>query len=187
MGRNSATLIYGTRDAVLVDTFFTIDNSIKLADEIAASGKNPTYTYITHGHGDHFFGINALKQRFPDVRAVATASDVDCITTSSSRTSWKGSGADASLDKCPTSRAPLRAWMEHRSSWRTPPDCRSPIATWTYGWRSQARPYFGCWPPERAHGRGLHAAAAHRLTIVKRSVCGFDFCPAALDAVIRSA
>jgi glyoxylase-like metal-dependent hydrolase (beta-lactamase superfamily II) len=70
---NSATLIYGTRDAVLVDTFLTLDQSVQLADEVAASGKNLTHVYITHGHGDHFFGLGALKQRFPSVRAVATA------------------------------------------------------------------------------------------------------------------
>ena len=39
---NSATLIYGDRDAVLVDTFFTLEHSAKLADQIAATGKNLT-------------------------------------------------------------------------------------------------------------------------------------------------
>jgi glyoxylase-like metal-dependent hydrolase (beta-lactamase superfamily II) len=76
---NSATLIYGTRDAVLVDTFLTLDQSVQLADEVAASGKNLTHVYITHGHGDHFFGLAALRQRFPDVRAVATAAVIDRI------------------------------------------------------------------------------------------------------------
>ena len=76
---NSATLIYGARDAVLVDTFLTIDQSVQLADEVAASGKNLTHVYITHGHGDHFFGLGALKQRFPNVRAVATAVVIDRI------------------------------------------------------------------------------------------------------------
>jgi glyoxylase-like metal-dependent hydrolase (beta-lactamase superfamily II) len=76
---NSATLIYGERDAVLVDTFLTIDQSVQLADEVAASGKNLTHVYITHGHGDHFFGLGALKQRFPNVRAVATAVVIDRI------------------------------------------------------------------------------------------------------------
>jgi glyoxylase-like metal-dependent hydrolase (beta-lactamase superfamily II) len=76
---NSATLIYGERDAVLVDTFFTLDHSVKLVDQIASSGKNLTYIYVTHGHGDHFFGINMLKERFPSARAVARASVVDRI------------------------------------------------------------------------------------------------------------
>jgi glyoxylase-like metal-dependent hydrolase (beta-lactamase superfamily II) len=74
---NSATLIYGERDAVLVDTYLTIDQGVELADQVAAAGKNLTHIYITHGHGDHFFGINALKQRFPNVRVVAPASVVD--------------------------------------------------------------------------------------------------------------
>jgi len=71
------------RDAVLVDTFLTLDHAVELADQIAASGKNLTYLYITHGHGDHFFDINALKRRFPNVRAVATASVVDRRAASS--------------------------------------------------------------------------------------------------------
>jgi glyoxylase-like metal-dependent hydrolase (beta-lactamase superfamily II) len=74
---NAATLIYGERDAVLVDTFLTIDHGVELADHVAATGKNLTHIYITHSHGDHFFGINALKERFPNVRAVATASVAD--------------------------------------------------------------------------------------------------------------
>ena len=74
---NSATLIAGEHDAILVDTFLTIDQNAQLADQIAATGKNLTHVYITHPHGDHFFGINALKQRFPHMKAVSTASVVN--------------------------------------------------------------------------------------------------------------
>ena len=69
---NSATLIYGEQDAVLVDTFLTVEQSNGLADAIVASGKTLKAIYITHSHGDHFFGIKVLQNRFPSVKALAT-------------------------------------------------------------------------------------------------------------------
>jgi glyoxylase-like metal-dependent hydrolase (beta-lactamase superfamily II) len=68
----SSTLIYGKRDAVLVDAFITVEQADALVDWVEASGKNLTMIYVTHGHGDHFFGIGALLDRFPNARAVAT-------------------------------------------------------------------------------------------------------------------
>ncbi len=65
----ASTLIYGKRDAVLVDAFITIEQADALVDWVAASGKNLTTIYVTHGHGDHFFGIGALLDRFPNARA----------------------------------------------------------------------------------------------------------------------
>lgn len=69
---NSATLIYGESDAVLVDTFLTIEQSNELVEWIAASGKNLTTIYITHAHGDHFFSLGTLLDRFPNAKPVAT-------------------------------------------------------------------------------------------------------------------
>jgi glyoxylase-like metal-dependent hydrolase (beta-lactamase superfamily II) len=68
----ASTLIYGKQDAVLVDAFMTVKQADALADWVVASGKNLTAIYITHGHGDHWFGIGALLERFPNARAVAT-------------------------------------------------------------------------------------------------------------------
>jgi glyoxylase-like metal-dependent hydrolase (beta-lactamase superfamily II) len=68
----ASTLIYGKRDAVLVDAFMTIKQADDLVDWISASGKNLTTIYITHGHGDHWFGIGTLLDRFPNAKAVAT-------------------------------------------------------------------------------------------------------------------
>jgi hypothetical protein len=43
-----------------------------LYKKIEDGGKNLTTIYITHGHGDHWFGIGALLERFPGARAVAS-------------------------------------------------------------------------------------------------------------------
>ena len=69
----SSTLISGERDAVLVDTPITVDQNQKLVDWIAHSGKNLTAIYATHGHGDHFFGVNTIQKKFPKARFVATS------------------------------------------------------------------------------------------------------------------
>src|SRR5260370_27433704 len=68
----SSTLMYGKRDAVLVDAFITVEQADALVDWVQANGKNLTTIYATHGHGDHFFGVGALLDRFPNAKAVAT-------------------------------------------------------------------------------------------------------------------
>jgi glyoxylase-like metal-dependent hydrolase (beta-lactamase superfamily II) len=67
----SSTLISGRRDAVLVDTFITVEQNRKLVAWIVKSGKKLTTIYATHGHGDHFFGVNTIRERFPNARFVA--------------------------------------------------------------------------------------------------------------------
>jgi glyoxylase-like metal-dependent hydrolase (beta-lactamase superfamily II) len=76
---NSSTLISGERDAVLVDTFLTTEQSQALVDWVVASGKNLTAVYVTHGHGDHFFGLAPLLERFPRAKAVATSEVVNAM------------------------------------------------------------------------------------------------------------
>jgi glyoxylase-like metal-dependent hydrolase (beta-lactamase superfamily II) len=68
----SSTLISGKRDAVLVDAFITVEQAGALVDWVAASGKNLTTIYATHGHGDHFFGAGTVLERFPRARFIAT-------------------------------------------------------------------------------------------------------------------
>jgi glyoxylase-like metal-dependent hydrolase (beta-lactamase superfamily II) len=84
---NSSTLIYGERDAVLVDTFLTIDQSQALLNWVVASGKNLIAIYLTHGHGDHVFGVGSLLERFPHAKAVATPEVVAAMREQVSPTS----------------------------------------------------------------------------------------------------
>ena len=75
----SSTLIYGLRDAVVVDSFITQEQARAQADWIASTGKNLTTIYATHGHGDHFFGASVLLERFPKARFVAAPSAIQVM------------------------------------------------------------------------------------------------------------
>src|ERR1700755_562549 len=90
---NTVTLIYGERDAILVDTFLSVQHSKELVDWVAESGKNLTTIYVTHGHGDHFFGLKLLLDAFPNAKAIATAPVVAAIgaqiTPEFLRTFWE--------------------------------------------------------------------------------------------------
>jgi glyoxylase-like metal-dependent hydrolase (beta-lactamase superfamily II) len=83
MGEGEATwpatavsLISGERDAVLIDTALTPQDAGQVVDWIRATRKNLTTIYITHGHGDHFFGLNTILDAFPNASAVTAAAVV---------------------------------------------------------------------------------------------------------------
>lgn len=60
----SVTLIHGERDAVLVDPPLTSAQALEVGDWVAATGKNLTHIFATHGHGDHWFTADVLAERF---------------------------------------------------------------------------------------------------------------------------
>jgi glyoxylase-like metal-dependent hydrolase (beta-lactamase superfamily II) len=76
---NTVTLIHGERDAVLVDTFLSAQHAKELLDWVIDSGKNLVTIYVTHAHGDHYFALKLLLDRFPDAREVPTAPVVAVI------------------------------------------------------------------------------------------------------------
>jgi glyoxylase-like metal-dependent hydrolase (beta-lactamase superfamily II) len=91
----ASTLIYGARDAVLVDSFLTTEQTEALADWVASKGRRLTAIYITHGHGDHWFGVGALLDRFPEATVVATPNTVKVMRQNASpealRAAWEPS------------------------------------------------------------------------------------------------
>jgi len=80
----ASTLIYGQRDAVLVDAFMTTVQANALADWVASKHRKLTTIYITHGHGDHWFGAGTLLERFPDARVVATPNTISVMQQNAS-------------------------------------------------------------------------------------------------------
>jgi glyoxylase-like metal-dependent hydrolase (beta-lactamase superfamily II) len=75
----TATILTGPTEAVVVDTLFTADDVERLAERVEATGRTLTTIYVTHAHFDHYFGLEALLERFPSARGVALPSVVAAI------------------------------------------------------------------------------------------------------------
>ena len=114
----SATLICGRYDAVLVDPLMTVEQGMAVADWVSTTGKDLTTVYVTHGHGDHWFGLGAVRERFPGVRAVATPAVVEAMRKSSApqvlQTFWQSRFPARSLM---TTLLPI-PWTGRPSSWK---------------------------------------------------------------------
>ena len=67
----TSTLVYGERDAILIDPQFLLSEAHKAAAMILESRKNLTTVYSTHAHPDHYFGLAVMKPAFPNARLVA--------------------------------------------------------------------------------------------------------------------
>lgn len=68
---SSVSLFSGENEAVMIDALITTVEASHLVEWVRAKKKDLTTVYITHGHGDHFFGLNAILAAFPQATAVA--------------------------------------------------------------------------------------------------------------------
>ena len=75
----NSVLVSGENDAVLLDTGFTRADALRIAAMVMDSGKNLQTIYISQADPDFYFGIDVLKQFFPDAEVVATEPTVNKI------------------------------------------------------------------------------------------------------------
>ena len=113
----NSTLVYGEKDAVLIDTQFAMSEAYRVAAMILESKRNLTTVYITHGHPDHYFGIAALKQAFPNAKFVALPPTVAAI-----RNGWEGrlkyGPRNSALISPPPGRSCPTSFKGARSIWK---------------------------------------------------------------------
>jgi glyoxylase-like metal-dependent hydrolase (beta-lactamase superfamily II) len=84
LGFNSnSTLIYGEREAILIDASQLLSDTHRMVAEIINMRKRLTCIYVSHFHPDHHFGLQVLKNAFPQAKIVALPSVVkDIVFTS---------------------------------------------------------------------------------------------------------
>jgi glyoxylase-like metal-dependent hydrolase (beta-lactamase superfamily II) len=86
----SSTLIFGDTDSVLVDPPMTTEQAQQVAEWIDKSGKRLRHIYITHGHGDHWFGTAPLLERYPDVSVFASPGTIEVMRYNASPAARSG-------------------------------------------------------------------------------------------------
>jgi phosphoribosyl 1,2-cyclic phosphodiesterase len=78
----TSTLIYGDKDAILVDAQFQKQYAEQLVKEIKATGKNLKLVFISHSDPDFYFGLDVIKKAFPNVKIISTAQTAYLISAS---------------------------------------------------------------------------------------------------------
>jgi glyoxylase-like metal-dependent hydrolase (beta-lactamase superfamily II) len=61
----TSTIIYGDKDAMLVDGQFQKQYAEELVKQIKATGKNLKTVFISHSDPDFYFGLDVIKKHFP--------------------------------------------------------------------------------------------------------------------------
>jgi glyoxylase-like metal-dependent hydrolase (beta-lactamase superfamily II) len=73
----TSTLIYGETEGFVVDSEFHLSQARKWAEQIAAHKVHLKAIFITHPDEDHYFGMAALHERFPETPIYMTATALD--------------------------------------------------------------------------------------------------------------
>src|SRR5690606_15570620 len=81
----TSALVFGSEEVLLIDPQFLLSEAGNVVDLIRASGKRLSLIYSTHAHPDHFLGVAAIKEAFPDARYVALPEVRERIATA-----WPG-------------------------------------------------------------------------------------------------
>ena len=66
-----SVIILGEKEAVLIDAQWKPSDAQHVAQMIADSGRELTHILITHGHPDHYWGLETILDAFPEAKVLA--------------------------------------------------------------------------------------------------------------------
>ena len=72
-------LIYGAREAVLIDGGFTLPDGKALVEAIKANGKKLTTIYISQSDPDYYFSLAPIKAAFPEAKVIAASATIAAV------------------------------------------------------------------------------------------------------------
>jgi glyoxylase-like metal-dependent hydrolase (beta-lactamase superfamily II) len=72
----NAYIFSDSQSIILVDCLRNSKEAKNLAEVIKNQNKSLTHILITHGHPDHYLGLNVIKKEFPNARIVVTKQEI---------------------------------------------------------------------------------------------------------------
>lgn len=94
----ASTVIYGKNEAILIDAQFQVSRAKELVQMIRGLGRNLTTVFISYHDPDYYFGLQTIREAFPDIRILSTPQTAWLIgaTHDAKLAVWKDQmGADA--------------------------------------------------------------------------------------------
>ena len=68
----NSTLVYGEKEAMVIDAGFTRADGLRIAANVLDSGRQLKTIYVSQADPDYYFGVEALKEVFPQAEVVTT-------------------------------------------------------------------------------------------------------------------
>ncbi|QLG89059.1 MBL fold metallo-hydrolase [Chitinibacter bivalviorum] len=67
----NSTLIYGEKEAIVIDAGFTRADALRIAANVLDSGKQLKTIFVSQADPDYYFGVEVLKEIFPNAQVLA--------------------------------------------------------------------------------------------------------------------
>lgn len=76
----NSTLIAGEKEAIVIDAGFTRADALRIAANVLDSGRQLTTIFVSQADPDYYFGVETLKEVFPQADVVTTRAVLDKLT-----------------------------------------------------------------------------------------------------------
>ena len=75
----NSTLVYGEKEAMVIDAGFTRADALRIAANVLDSGKELKTIYVSQADPDYYFGVETLKEIFPTAEVLTTPAVLEKI------------------------------------------------------------------------------------------------------------
>lgn len=75
----NSTLVYGEKEAMVIDAGFTRADALRIAANVLDTGKQLSTIYVSQADPDYYFGVETLKEIFPQADVMSTPAVLEKI------------------------------------------------------------------------------------------------------------